>query len=181
MNKNDFPIRKLVTAILVGCVVPAASFAAVDAFLKLDGIPGDVATKGHEKEIEVLSWSWGMDRATGGGAAGMVVGRPCVTELNLMKPMDSASTKLMGAVISGQNVGKGKLTLVKVSTESPTGFFTLDMSNVQVSSLQVSGSSELPLESVALRFQSATATFTPQRPDGSAGTPVPVAIKAGPC
>src|SRR5437762_1237046 len=100
MDKNDLPIRKLVSAIVVGCVIPAASFAAVDAFLKIDGIPGDVAAKGHEKEIEVLSWSWGMDRASANAGAGMVMGRPCVTELNVMKPMDSASTKLMGAVIS---------------------------------------------------------------------------------
>ena len=123
----------------------------------------------------------GMDRPTANTGAGMASGRPCVTELNVMKPMDSASTKLMAAVVSGQNVGKAKLTLVKTSTEAPLGFFTLDMANVQVGSLQVSGSSELPTEAVALRFQSVTATFTPQKPDGSAGTPVPVAIKAGTC
>ena len=181
MARNDLPVRRLVAATVVACVVPAASFAAVDAFLKIDGIPGDVATKGHEKEIEVLSWSWGMDRAASNAGAGMVAGRPCVTELNVTKLMDSSSTKLMGAVVSGQNLGKAKLTLVKVSTEQPAGFFTLEMSNVQASSFQVSGSSELPTEAVALRFQTSTATFTPQRPDGSTGTPVPVAIKAGTC
>jgi type VI secretion system secreted protein Hcp len=180
MNKNDFRFRKLAAAIVVGCAIPAASFAAVDMFLKLDTIQGDVTAKGHENEIQVYSWSWGVDHLSQGTAAGSMAGRPCVTELNLVKPMDKASTKLMGAVVGGQSVGKGKLTMRK-SGEPPQDFFTFEMASVQVSSVQVSGSGELPMESVSLRFPSATATYTPQNADGKAGAPIPVMIKAATC
>jgi type VI secretion system secreted protein Hcp len=33
---------------------------AVDMFLKLDGVNGESKDKVHGKEIDVLSWSWGM-------------------------------------------------------------------------------------------------------------------------
>ena len=34
--------------------------AAVDFFLKIDGIEGESTQKGHEKEIEIQSWSFGV-------------------------------------------------------------------------------------------------------------------------
>jgi type VI protein secretion system component Hcp len=33
---------------------------AVDMFLKIDGVTGEAKDKVHGKEIDVLSWSWGM-------------------------------------------------------------------------------------------------------------------------
>jgi type VI secretion system secreted protein Hcp len=47
---------------------------ATDIFLKLDGLDGESSDHAHEKEIDVLSWSWGMTQsgsmhvAKGGGA-----------------------------------------------------------------------------------------------------------------
>ena len=32
---------------------------ATDYFLKLDGIDGESAQKGHENQIDLLSWTWG--------------------------------------------------------------------------------------------------------------------------
>lgn len=46
--------------------------AGFDIFLKLDGIDGESATKGHEKEIEVVSYDHSIDSTvpSGGGAGG---------------------------------------------------------------------------------------------------------------
>ena len=52
--------------------------AAVDYFLKLDGIEGESKADKHTNEIDVLSFSWGATQTgtfasgTGGGGAGKV-------------------------------------------------------------------------------------------------------------
>jgi len=32
---------------------------AVDMFLKIDGVEGESRDETHQKEIDILSWSWG--------------------------------------------------------------------------------------------------------------------------
>src|SRR3981081_2767205 len=50
--------------------------AAVDYFLKIEGIKGESHNSKHKDEIDVQSFSWGVSqtraRAGGGGAAGKV-------------------------------------------------------------------------------------------------------------
>ena len=65
---------------------------AVDMFMKIDTIDGESKDKKHTKEIDVLSWSWGLSNSgsahTGGGAgAGKVNGQ----DLSFTKYVDSAS------------------------------------------------------------------------------------------
>jgi len=50
---------------------------AVDMFLKLDPIKGESADQKHKNEIDVLSWSWGLNQTgsqhhSAGGGAGKV-------------------------------------------------------------------------------------------------------------
>jgi type VI secretion system secreted protein Hcp len=47
---------------------------AIGIFLKLDGVTGESKDKVHSKEINVLSWSWGMANSGSahvGGALGV--------------------------------------------------------------------------------------------------------------
>jgi type VI protein secretion system component Hcp len=45
---------------------------AVDMFIKIDSVDGETQDSKHKKEIDVLSWSWGMTNSgsahVGGGA-----------------------------------------------------------------------------------------------------------------
>src|SRR5690242_6843173 len=93
-------MRKLFAAIVVGGLIPTASFAAMTIYLKIDNVPGEVITKGYEKSIEVSAFSWGMQRVTPNGA-GMV--RPCVqvSALELSKPVDKSSPVFMTNAVSG--------------------------------------------------------------------------------
>ena len=47
-------------AFFVVLLLVSKSQAAFDMFLKVDGIDGESLLKGHEKEIDVLAWSWGV-------------------------------------------------------------------------------------------------------------------------
>ena len=73
--------------------------AAVDYFLKLDGIDGETKQKGHEKEIELESWSFGETNAGtfsagGGGGAGKV----SMQDFHFVMSNNKASPKLMLAL-----------------------------------------------------------------------------------
>src|SRR5712691_1094097 len=68
---KGFKVVVLVAAVLVA----APLFAAVDAFLKIDGIQGEATDAAHKDWIEIYSFSWGVSNlqtsaahATGGGA-----------------------------------------------------------------------------------------------------------------
>ena len=46
------------------------------------------------------------------------------------------------------------------------------LTNAQITAISDSGSSEIPVESLQFKATNVTLTFTPQNPNGSAGTPV---------
>ena len=74
---------------------------AVDIFLKLDGVAGESKDKVHSKEIDILSWSWGM--ANSGSAHvgwGAGSGKVNVQDVSLSKYIDSSSPKQCLAVAS---------------------------------------------------------------------------------
>ena len=68
---------------------------AVDMFMKIDTVEGEAQDSKHKKEIDVLSWSWGLSNAgsahSGGGAG---AGKVNVQDLSFTKWVDSSSPKL---------------------------------------------------------------------------------------
>jgi len=183
MNKALRPLLAASTATLA-LALPLPAEAAVDAFLKLDGIPGEVIAKGHENEIEVFSWSFGIARTSVVSMGRATASKPCVSDIHVMKMMDKATPLLMANLMSGMVIPKGKLTLRKAGGDaSSMDFMVIEMSQVLVSSVQESGSSggDMPMESISLNFASAKATYTPQRADGTPGTPIPANIQGGGC
>ena len=54
--------------------------AAVDYFLKIDGVDGESTDDKHKGEIDILSWSWGVQQSGtmahgGGGGEGKLLNR----------------------------------------------------------------------------------------------------------
>ena len=77
--------------------------AAVDFFLKLDGIPGEAQDKKHGKSIDLQSWSWGeqqqgISNIGGGSGAGKVSGG----DLHFTMKVCCASPKLFLAPEGGK-------------------------------------------------------------------------------
>ena len=179
MNKMIRPcLAASLAAASLAAATPAA--AAVDMFLKIDGVPGETQDKQHKEEIDVLAWSWGMSQQISVGA--MTRGRGCIQDLSLTKYQDKATTKLMGAVMNGGSYPKVKLTVRKAG-EVPLETLVIEMEKVLVTSLSTGGSGgeDRLTENVSFRFQGVTVTYTPQNLNGSAGTPIPVKLMAGGC
>jgi type VI secretion system secreted protein Hcp len=137
---------------------------AVDIFLKLDAVTGESRDAKHEKEIDILSWSWGMSQSgtshMGGGAGG---GKVAVQDLHITKFIDRSSPTLALFCCNGKHIAKGTLTVRKAG-DNPLEYLKLDLEEIIITSYTTggSGSEDRLTENVSLNFAKFTHIYTPQ-------------------
>ena len=152
--------------------------AAVDYFLKIDGIDGESLDAKHKGEIDVASWSWGESRtgslATGaGGGAGKVQ----MQDFHFSARTSKASPKLMLACATGEHIKKAVLTCRKAGGDQQVEFLKYTMSDCLISSYQIAGQqSDIPEDSPSLNFAKIEIEFRAQNPDGTLAAPVNAAF-----
>ncbi len=142
---------------------------STDAFLKLGDLKGESIVDGHEDEIQVLSWNWGMSQAgtthkgTGGGA-----GKVDVQDMTISKTADTASPNLAMACCNGKHFPEATLTVRKAG-ESPLDFLQITMTDVIITSVQEGGAmgAEEVDETVALNFAKFKYSYQPQDNKGA--------------
>jgi type VI secretion system secreted protein Hcp len=147
--------------------------AAVDYFLKIDGIEGESTDAKHAGWLDVDSWSWGESQpqqpATGSGAG---VGKVHFQEFHFTTRVSKASPKLFLACASGQHIKQAQLVGRKVG-KSQQDFLTWTLSDVLVAAYQTGGTEQaLPLDSVSLNFSKVSVAYKAQKADGSLDTAV---------
>ncbi len=143
---------------------------AFDAYIELDGVPGESKKKGKENQIEIFSFSWGSSNPTTVSAnSGISAGRASVSSFNVMKQTDKASPVLFQSCCSGKVHGTMKVTLRKTSggdAKTPTkDFLVYTFTDVMVESVQWSGSAggdDVPTESVSFAFTTVKIEYFPQ-------------------
>ncbi|SEG46293.1 type VI secretion system secreted protein Hcp [Bryocella elongata] len=153
---------------------------AVDFFLKLDGIDGESADDKHPKEITVMSFSWGGSQVTSvSGSGGSGAGKVSLADLSIMKNYDAASTPLFKAMCLGTHIKTGVLTAVK-SGANGAPFLQVNLGELFVTSIQISGSSEIPMESVSFSYNTIKMQYWQQDETGklAAKSPVTYDLKA---
>jgi len=152
--------------------------AAVDYFLKIDGIEGESADAKHKAEIDLMAWNWsetqeGTHSGGGGGGAGKV----SIGDFSFQMTVNKATPKLMLACATGQHIKSGVLVCRKAGGEQ-VEFLKITMSDLLVSSYQTGGSSSaalVPVDQVTLNFSKIEFEYKEQKPDGTLGG----AVKAG--
>src|SRR5262245_39510605 len=142
-------------------------------FFKVKGakhglINGESNDDKHKNEIEVLSWSWGMQgkSSIGGGGAS---GKATLRELRIIKKVDKASTALMSALRTNEAIKEATLTLRKTGG-SKLEYFKIKSEHGRVMGLDieagdVSGGSTL-VETVTFSFNKIEVEYTAQGGDG---------------
>lgn len=172
MRRSGFKGLVAAGIVATGIAASTTAVAASDMFLKMSGVVGESQDSKHKGEIDVLSWSWGTSTGTGRTRRGMVPAA-CITDLSLMKTVDSASPTLIMMGVLGQVSPEATLT-VRKSGDNPSDFFILKMTNVSISSYQTGGSEgENQLtESVVLHFDQLKGEYRQQKADGSFGSPI---------
>ena len=133
-------------------------------------IKGEAQDAVHKGEIEVVSWSWGMQAkpSLGGGVA---TGKASVLELKVVKRIDSSSTALMSALRTNEQIQKAVLTLRKSGTQ-PLEYLKVTIEQGRVTSLTIQagdrdGSPDI-VETVSFSFNKITVDYVPQGKDGLA-------------
>lgn len=150
-----------------------AEGAAVDYFLKLEGVEGESTSETHKGQIEIDSFSWGMSNSgsmaagSGGGAGKISVG-----SIRMVTAVSKASPMLFEAVVTGKHFPTA--TIVVTNTElRGQEFMKVTLTDVLISSYQLVGSSgEHPAESFKLNFAKIEYEYSPQSSDGSMDAPV---------
>lgn len=153
-----------------------ADAAAVDYFLKLDGIPGESKDSKHAGEIDVLSFSLGVAQTGTSAGGGAGTGKAIFQDISFVATMNKASPKLFEASASGKYIKEAVLTAVKVDKKDRQEYLIVKMTDVLVSSYQTGGSSgNVPVDQFSINYAKIEIEYRPTNPDGTLGTP----IKAG--
>ena len=137
-------------------------------WLKIDGCEGEATDDGHQKEIDISSWQWGLTHPPspmGGGGSG---GETTAADLTVTKSIDKATPNLMKFCFNAKHFPEVLLTLRKRG-ESPIDYLKIKMKNGLISSVHPGGNADAPgAESVSFAFDAVEVEYTPQGPDGKA-------------
>jgi len=106
--------------------------AGFDIFLKLDGIDGESTTKGHEKEIDVVSYDQSIEATVyrdGGGGGG--AGKSTFSGVRFRKLLDTASIPIALACASGLHIASARFAFRRAGS-APINFSVVTLEDVVV-------------------------------------------------
>jgi len=144
--------------------------AAVDYYLKIDGIPGESLDKKHPNEIHLESWSWGEAQhgtSSHGGGAG--AGKVQMQDFHFVMKVNKASPKLMLACANGEHISKAVLTCRKAGKDQQE-FLKYTFTDLLISSYQTGGSGHgdvVPTDQISFNFAKIETEYKPQKHDGT--------------
>ncbi len=151
--------------------------AAVDYFLKLDGVPGESSKEGHKDSIDLESWSWGeSNQGTFGGSGGGGAGKVVMQDFHFVMKNNKASPKLILRCASGEHIKSAILTCRKAGGKQET-FLKIKFTDVLVSSYQTGGSGGadiVPTDQISMNYTKIEYDYFTQKPDGSMTSAGPV-------
>lgn len=141
---------------------------AVNAYLIIDGRPGPSTSK--QGAIDILSFSFGasMSAVIGAGSSGGEArsGRANVSDVTIMKVLDKTSPLLFDDCVTGNYLKKVDVIYDKPMGDSQEDYFKIHMEDALITSIQLSGSSENPVESISFAFSKVKVSYNPEE-DGA--------------
>lgn len=151
---------------------------AFDAFLEIDGIPGESTDSAHKGQIEVLGFSHGEDQpisgsiSSGGGISGERVNH---APFRFRHTVDKASPKLHLACCNGTHIAKVALDVCR-ATGDKQSYYKVEMENCLVRRATMLGNlaaaptgdapagvdvvTDLPVEEIEFVYGKVTWTYT---------------------
>jgi type VI secretion system secreted protein Hcp len=149
--------------------------AAVDYFLKLEGVPGESQDKTHKDEIQMESWSWSESNSgTGGFGGGSGAGKVQPGDFHFVMKVSKASPLLFQHCASGKHIPTAIVTARKAGGDAQD-FLKWEFEEVFISSYSTGGSESsdvVPTDQVSFNFAKLKMTYKEQDKTG--------ALKGGP-
>jgi type VI secretion system Hcp family effector len=138
-------------------------------FLKIDGIDGECTMENYEDQIEVYSFSTGFSQPTSAlrsSEGGGTVARPHCSDVSFSKRYDKSSPALCQALWEGKTIKSAVLTLCRSDKDALLAYLTVTLSNVVISSYNMSGGGDLPGETFSLNYSKVEVTYLKQKQGG---------------
>jgi type VI secretion system secreted protein Hcp len=127
-------------------------------------IKGEATTAEHADDIVVRTWSWGVAANTAIGST-QATARRSYRNLVVVKGIDSASTGLLVALVSNDEVRDATLTMRKAGGEA-LDYFRMGLANARIVGVDIEVlPSGLPVERVTIAFTEIEIQY--QRQDGA--------------
>lgn len=142
---------------------------AVDYFIKIEGVKGEATDSKHKEEIDVLSWSWGVQcLGTAGYGGGQGAGKANFQDLTFVHRIDKASPRLAQACAIGEHIKSAQFVARKAGKEQQE-YMIWKFKDLLISSVQPGGSAQedLPTETVTLNYSHVEYEYKPQKADGT--------------
>ena len=145
---------------------------AFDAFLKIEGVPGESKDDRHPNEIEVESFSFGITNTgtshTGGGAG---AGKASLQDFHFVSRLQKSSPKLFLACATGQHIKEAVLSVRKASQQAD--YYKVTLNDILVSSWQQGGAADgqdsVPTDQFSLNYAKIRIDYSIQDQRGALG------------
>jgi type VI secretion system secreted protein Hcp len=150
--------------------------AAVDYFLKIEGIDGESQDAKHKGSLQIETYNFGASQA-GAHAGGGGSGKARLQDFSFVMLANKAPPKLFLACCNGEHLKKAVLTCRKAGKEQQE-YLKVTLTDLLISSFQSGGPHKgelLPFDSVSLNFAKIEIEYREQKADGSLAG----AIKSG--
>jgi type VI protein secretion system component Hcp len=179
-RRRTLRLAVLLGGVALGLSLTTGARAATDLFLTWPGIVGTSQVKGHQGDIELVSYTQSASNIPTSPGNGPGTGRtqatPVCGQITIMKRVDQTSPVFLGMVLSG-NVTAGPVifTFAKAGSSTPdTTYYTVSLRKVIPTSITQSDSlgDDAITETIVLAASQFVFTYTPQLANGSSGTPV---------
>ena len=114
---------------------------AVEMFLDLDACKGESIANGHENQVDILAWNWGVaNQGSGHLGGGSGTGKASFHDLTITKYVDKATSTILENCAKGKHFTKATLFCRKVGGDAPLEYLEIEMDQVFVSGVQHGGS-----------------------------------------
>ena len=137
---------------------------AVNAYLIIDGRPGPSTSL--KDAIDILSFSFGasMTAVIGVGSSGgeSRSGRANLGDVSVMKVVDKTSPLLFDDCVTGNYLKKVDIIYDKPMGDNQEPYYKIHMEDALITSIQHSGSSENPMESLSFAYSKIKVSYNPE-------------------
>jgi len=173
--------------VLAIITMPKSAWAAYDAFLQIEDIPGESMDQWHKDQIDILSWSFGASVPVGSkplasGSAGgktakrdlkSAMGKAAEREFRFTMKVNRASPKLFLAYAGGQQIKEVTLLVRKAGAGKGQDYLIITLGNVLVSSFHTTGNAantdDRPIDDITLNFDRVKIEYKQIKPNGALG------------
>ncbi len=131
-------------------------------------VAGEAVAVGHVDEIRLRGWNWGMAASSAMGST-QATGRRSYKALTVVKAIDAATTPLMSALATNDEVKEVRLSMRKAGGEQ-NDYFVVTLNGARVTAIdQLVAADGSATESVAFTFTKVRVEYFPQQSSGQRG------------